>query len=553
MSALYKLKNFEFLFALSVGLLAFIFITGGKILSPTSIDWLMDGDPASQWLGWEFFRNSPIFQWPLGSNPNYGMEIGSSVVFSDSIPLFALIFKPFNSILPNPFQYIGLWVLLCFLLQSLFAWKLLSLFTKDRWLPLIGCAFFVLAPACLWRLHGHYALFGQWVILAALYLYFAKKFSIFYWSSLLLAATLIHAYLIAMIMAVWLADLVQRRLLNETNRQITIQRLFIGLILTVIAMWAIGYFMLNGGIESDGFGFYRMNVLSLIDPKDNWSHLLRDQNLGGGDYEGFNYLGVGMIGLSFIAISTLLNRNNYPPLPRPKMLPITILFICFFFFAISNRIAVGSHEIFSYTIPFSARYFTNTFRSSGRFFWPAYYIVYLAIFYLIFTRVKTKVAVVMCAGMLFIQIVDSSRIYDFFRNKFMHPSIYTTPIKSPLWDDIAKKYKKIIYVLPRNIPDNWMPLSHFAAMHQMEINIGYFARVDPNRVNDASTSLSAKILEGRLDPDSIYIFENDLLWKFASDHLSTFDVSGNLDGLHIIAPNLKQCKSCVLESITYGH
>ncbi len=122
--------------AMLLGFVAFLSITGGKILWPTNADWLMKNDPAQHYLGWQFFRYSPLLQWPLGTNPNWEMDIGSPIVFSDSIPLLAFIFKPLNALLPDTFQYTGLWILICFSLQSLFAWKLLSLFTQDKWLPL---------------------------------------------------------------------------------------------------------------------------------------------------------------------------------------------------------------------------------------------------------------------------------------------------------------------------------------------------------------------------------------------------------------------------------
>src|SRR3546814_12635797 len=84
----------SYLSPLFVGAAAFLLVTGGTILSPTYVDWLMQGaDPAQHWLGWQFFRQSPFFQWPLGANPDYGMEIGSSIVFSDSLPFLAIVFK----------------------------------------------------------------------------------------------------------------------------------------------------------------------------------------------------------------------------------------------------------------------------------------------------------------------------------------------------------------------------------------------------------------------------------------------------------------------------
>ena len=51
---------------------------------------------------------------------NYGDVIGNSIVYSDSIPLFALIFKLINFALPEKFQYFSLWFMVCFFLQGFF-------------------------------------------------------------------------------------------------------------------------------------------------------------------------------------------------------------------------------------------------------------------------------------------------------------------------------------------------------------------------------------------------------------------------------------------------
>src|SRR5436190_18867439 len=158
-------RTFQFWTSMALGALAFAAMTGGRILSPVYIDWLMEGDPATYLLGWQFFRHTPLLQWPIGANLRYGMELGSSVVFTDSLPLLAFVFKPVSGLLPDTFQYIGLWIAICFLLQSFFAHRLLALFTHDRWLPLIGSAFFLIAPVWLYRLDGHYVLFGQWLLL----------------------------------------------------------------------------------------------------------------------------------------------------------------------------------------------------------------------------------------------------------------------------------------------------------------------------------------------------------------------------------------------------
>lgn len=140
--------------ALALGVACFFYITDPSILLSWNTSWLSTGDPAFHWLGWEFFRQTPLLQWPLGANPGYGIEISSSIVFSDSIPLLAFIFRPLHSILPTPFQYLGLWLLLCIVLQAWFAWKILSILTTNRWLPLMASLFFAIAPAFLYRFHG---------------------------------------------------------------------------------------------------------------------------------------------------------------------------------------------------------------------------------------------------------------------------------------------------------------------------------------------------------------------------------------------------------------
>ena len=82
----------------AIGLFGFWLIMGSEVLNPLNIAWLGDGyDPTQHYLGWVFYRHSP-WTFPIGLNPSYGLEISSAVVFSDSIPVLAFLFKPFASI-----------------------------------------------------------------------------------------------------------------------------------------------------------------------------------------------------------------------------------------------------------------------------------------------------------------------------------------------------------------------------------------------------------------------------------------------------------------------
>ena len=85
-----------------LGFCAFIAVVGFAPLIPTNLDLAQGVDPFKDYIAWVFYRHAP-WSFPLGLNPNYGLDISSSVVFSDSIPLFAILYKVFSSVLPEPF------------------------------------------------------------------------------------------------------------------------------------------------------------------------------------------------------------------------------------------------------------------------------------------------------------------------------------------------------------------------------------------------------------------------------------------------------------------
>ena len=113
------LREREFAIPAVLGVISYFVVTGGRQLLPGNIAWLSKGDPATYFVGWHFFRNSPWGS-PLGLSPRYGAELSSTIAFVDNIPLFALPFKAIRGWLPEIFQYFGLWTLCCFVLQAWF-------------------------------------------------------------------------------------------------------------------------------------------------------------------------------------------------------------------------------------------------------------------------------------------------------------------------------------------------------------------------------------------------------------------------------------------------
>ena len=167
-------KKIYFLF-LVISFFFLASIVGLENISVTSTEWLHHGnDSTLPQMSWFFFKND-VWRFPLGSNPNYGIELGSSIVFSDSIPILALIFKFFRFFLPENFQYISIWYFICFYFQLYFSYKILEKFTKSTLYSFIGSIFFLVTPILIWKLQIVPALTGQWILLFALYLGLTRK------------------------------------------------------------------------------------------------------------------------------------------------------------------------------------------------------------------------------------------------------------------------------------------------------------------------------------------------------------------------------------------
>lgn len=87
-----------------IGLLTFFTVAGWDVLRFDNVGWLQQYDDSAQhYLGWLFYRYTP-WAFPIGSNPNFGLEVSSSVFYSDSISILAFFFKLLSPLLPGHFS-----------------------------------------------------------------------------------------------------------------------------------------------------------------------------------------------------------------------------------------------------------------------------------------------------------------------------------------------------------------------------------------------------------------------------------------------------------------
>lgn len=169
-------NKFIFIFGMLIGVICFILLYGIQILDFTYIDWLYAGEDLTQhFLGWEFFRKS-AWSFPyIGLIEGVVYPAKISVLYSDSIPIFAILFKAISPILPAQFQYFGLWGLMCFALQGGISSLLIYRVTARKDLSIIGSILFVLSPVLLDKMFRYTSLSTHWLILLGILICFAWK------------------------------------------------------------------------------------------------------------------------------------------------------------------------------------------------------------------------------------------------------------------------------------------------------------------------------------------------------------------------------------------
>ena len=541
---------------------AFLLIIGPNALIPTNIAWLASGDPAQHYLGWAFYRLSSWTN-PIGLNPNYGMDISSSIVYSDSIPLMAILLKPFSAWLPATFQYLGFWALLCFVLQGYFAYLLLGRITKEPVLKMLGASFFIFAPAFLWRLGVHAAYASHFLILAALTLVFLttdvafKTKNALAWIALICAALLISFYLFVMALVLYIASIAQaikiENLSLSGKKWISLIPLNITLIaLLLLLFYQAGYFVVTS-ISTGNYGIGRINLLSIIDP-DTWSYVL--PNLkdvpdpfepNARIFESFVYLGLGTIiaGL-FTLYAVFKGRVSFKPLAK-RYVYLVIALIALALFAISNNVAIGP---WGFSIPISEglRNGASILRASARLFWPVYYVLILMILYGVIRSYSKKQAILILASCLVIQIADSSAgWWPKRKSLFMLPAASSmgTPLQNPFWEAAAKHYQNVVVILPQDGGSiDWKIFADYAAKYHLKTNSAYLSRYDTTKLQDEKQKRLKQLEMGQYDVNTLYILEDDRAILALRKLNLQNDLAARIDGYNLIAPGWIACAEC---------
>ena len=475
-----------------LGGIAFVLIYGIKILNPLYTDWLLTGgDPSQHYLGWEFFRRSDWY-FPLGLTDQLAYPLKTSVIYTDSIPIFAVFFKLFRSILPRQFQYFGIWGLLCFVLQGYYAAKILGERSSSKTVILAGSVFFIVSPIMIFRMYYHTALAAHWLILLAIYFYskHEKEYRdifrpVMQWGILGILIGSIHLYFVPMCGAILLGYILCS---IWKERKIRIRFFYPGISFSVglfLTIYLLGGFSSGADTGTNNLGLFSFNLNAFLNPM-SYSTLLKNTSLWNwpfytqGQYEGFSYLGMGIILLC--ACGIVLMVKNIFRRRKPSVYQVMTVLMSIGLIALAVSPTITWNDKLLLQLPYSSTIYKywGIFGSCGRMAWPVvYFLMIFGITSIGDMKWKRKeISSVVLILACLVQVVDlSGQLYKRHEN-YSEKVVYQSPLAGTVWDDIISsgEYKHVVWVTHNVDHNDVIQVAVYAMKNDMTMGNFYFAR-----------------------------------------------------------------------------
>lgn len=498
-----------------VGAALFVAVLGTAIVRPSNLGWTMRHDLQTYVLAWTHFRHEP-WQWPPGRIDGIGHPVGTSIGNTDAIPVVAFALKPFQALMPEPSQFLGAWLLLCFVLQGVFGALLVGLATPDWRLRLLGAALFAQTPALFNRL-GHPALCAHWLLLAAIWLLVDgrrddRAWHRAAWLGLAALAGAVQPYLAGMVLLLALGAFANRAWRAATWTRaaagFAADSAAAGLVMGAV-FWLCGYFLISSeSLQFEGLGRFSLNLLGPLMGM-GYTTLLPEIPLAmPGQYEGHVYFGMGWLLLAVIALVLRVRAGA----PAARLGAGWLAVAACTAIAISPVVTFGAATLVD--LREWAPAILATFRSSGRFGWVTMYAAFTIVALTLVTRLPRRAATAAFAAAIVVQGVDMNAAYRALHARERSPAWtdYDSPVKSAVWPVVLPAYRHLVMVPPDMCAAVWspvagphLPFSLLAGTYGVTINSGNAGRYDTGAVLRYCATLEADVRAGRVSDDSLYV------------------------------------------------
>ncbi|MDB5704800.1 MAG: hypothetical protein JWN66_1916 [Sphingomonas bacterium] len=519
----------------ALSLLVFMAWMHPSVLDPGNVGWLLRGSDRGQaMIGLTAYlrEGGP---WPITHTPLLGAPDGTALLLTDSIPLLGIALKPFAGILPDQWQYVGPWFLLCLLLQVTFAWKLIRPHAPDALSAWLGTALLTALPVLINR-WVHASLSSQWLILWALWLFLDRDRPRrpLWWALLLAVTALIHNYLLLMVAGIW-ASAVLRDFIQGPGRLRTAIVAAATMAMVVVSVATLGVFDLQFS-STGSYGAFPMAVDAWWNPANpSYTALLPSTPIDEGrGFEGLQYLGAGMLALVVLAIGRLVTAEGRATLPEPiaEMRWLLPAFAVLLLLAIGPQPLWRGDPLTTVMLPRAVTDLLDPIRAAGRLAWPVTYALALSA---VLIACRMPRATLILGGALALQVIDLTPMFAAIRATTAPADerrIYVrTP--DPRWKALVANAGSIDFEPPRVRAD--LPLMHEVTLRAIlacrPVNFTYTARETPAAFARLATA-RASYLRGEIDPRRLYVLLGDRIPAALASRVRM------LDGVAIIPASL---------------
>jgi hypothetical protein len=494
-------------------------LIGWRGLDPLDLSWLR-GDAAAQYLGWAFYRRESGWHLPLAWTTRLGHPAGTSIALLDSIPLLAALLRPLSPLLPDPFQYLGLFAAGSLALQAYFGMRLCQrMCGNDRVFTVVGGLLFLVSPAVTWRVFGHFALASHWLLVASLACYvrptagMAPRRWLAPFALIAVIGGGIHPYLAVLCLVIGVAAAAR---LGLEHRYGWGRALLASAGLAALTAGSMALFGFAPGLDREsyaapGWGHFSLNLLAPINPMREGSLFLPALPLATpGQYEGYSYLGFGIIAL--LVANLLRAPRVVRGLATTLAVPLVALSVVCTLAALSSTITLGSHTLLHVPLPRPLVFVAESFRASGRLFWPVHYLLVLAAVVLTYQLWRSPWRESLLVLALLLQVADEWGQSRVSKAHFDRPVV--SPLRSERWQTLGADHERLVVIPAALCPgalggaEGFAVFGQLAAAQGLATNTYAPARVGERAFQVHCVDIPAGVRRGQLDARAAYVVDD---------------------------------------------
>jgi hypothetical protein len=220
-------------------------------------------------------------------------------------------------------------------------------------------------------------------------------------------------------------------------------------------------------------------------------------------------------------------------------LPLLSAAILLALYSLTNSVGVSTNRLFEYPLVPGLKQFTETFRTHGRFIWPAFYGLMIAILIGVMRQLGPRWRAVVLSAALLFQLTDSSTALGGVHTRFSTSPQWNSVLNDPRWEVWASQYDSVVVAPPLNndTEDLWLSITKYAARNRLSTNSGYFSRYDTSLYELEYQALSILLENGNFDTSTIYVVLDDDLWMKMTENPSLDQRKLiTVDLLHVVIP-----------------